>query len=49
MKLIDGLFSKNSQITHSGHVINQLSGINADLCLFGTSALYAKDGLTEKD
>lgn len=47
--LIGGLFSKNSQITYGGHVISQLSEINADLCLLGTSALHAKDGLTDTD
>ena len=47
--LIGGLFSKNSQITYGGHVINQLSEINADLCLLGTSAMHATDGLTDTD
>ncbi len=47
--LIGGLFSKNSQITYGGHVINQLSEINADLCLMGTSALHPQDGLTDTD
>ncbi len=47
--LIGGLFSKNSQITYGGHVISQLSEINADLCLLGTSALHPKDGLTDTD
>lgn len=47
--LIGGLFSKNSQITYGGHVINQLAEINADLCLLGTSALHPKDGLTDTD
>lgn len=47
--LIGGLFSKNSQITYGGHVINQLSEINVDLCLLGTSALHPKDGLTDTD
>ncbi|WP_199138841.1 DeoR/GlpR family DNA-binding transcription regulator [Pedobacter sp. ASV12] len=47
--LIGGLFSKNSQITYGGHVINQLSEINADLCLMGTSALHPLDGLTDTD
>ena len=49
MILIGGLFSKNSQITYGGHVISQLSEINADLCLLGTSALHPKDGLTDTD
>lgn len=47
--LIGGLFSKTSQITYGGHVINQLSEINADLCLLGTSAMHATDGLTDTD
>jgi DeoR/GlpR family transcriptional regulator of sugar metabolism len=47
--LIGGLFSKNSQVTYGGHVINQLSEISPDLCLLGTSALDAADGLTDTD
>lgn len=47
--LIGGLFSKNSRITYGGHVINQLSEINADLCLMGTSAIHPVDGLTDTD
>lgn len=47
--LIGGLFSKNSQITYGGHVINQLSEIHADLCLLGTSAIHPQDGLTDTD
>ncbi len=47
--LIGGLFSKNSQITYGGHVINQLAEINVDLCLLGTSALHPKDGITDTD
>lgn len=47
--LIGGKFSKNSQITYGGHVTNQLSEINADLCLLGTSAIHPKDGLTDTD
>lgn len=47
--VIGGMFSKNSQITYGGHVINQLSEINADLCLFGTSALHPIDGMTDTD
>lgn len=47
--LIGGLFSKSSQVTYGGHVINQLSEISADLCLLGTSALHASDGLTDTD
>lgn len=47
--LVGGLFSKNSQVTYGGHVINQLSEINADLCLLGTSALHAQNGLTDTD
>ena len=47
--LIGGLFSKNSQISYGGHVINQLAEINVDLCLLGTSALHPKDGITDTD
>lgn len=47
--LIGGLFSKNSQVTYGGHVISQLSEINADLCLMGTSAMHPQDGLTDTD
>jgi DeoR/GlpR family transcriptional regulator of sugar metabolism len=47
--LIGGMFSKNSQITYGGHVISQLSEINADLCLLGTSAIHPIDGLTDTD
>jgi DeoR/GlpR family transcriptional regulator of sugar metabolism len=47
--LIGGLFSKNSQVTYGGHVINQLSEISPDLCLLGTSALHPADGLTDTD
>lgn len=47
--LIGGLFSKNSQVTYGGHVINQLSEISPDLCLLGTSALHPQDGLTDTD
>jgi DeoR/GlpR family transcriptional regulator of sugar metabolism len=47
--LVGGLFSKTSQVTYGGHVVNQLSDINADLCLLGTSAIHPKDGLTDTD
>lgn len=47
--MIGGMFSKNSQITYGGHVISQLSEINADLCLLGTSAIHPVDGLTDTD
>src|SRR5690606_1556490 len=47
--LIGGLFSKNSQITYGGQVINQLSEINADLCLMGVSAIHPTNGLTDTD
>jgi len=47
--LIGGLFSKNSQVTYGGHVINQLAEIKADLCLLGTSALHPEDGMTDTD
>jgi DeoR/GlpR family transcriptional regulator of sugar metabolism len=43
--LIGGMFSKNSQITYGSHVISQLSEINADLCLLGTSAIHPINGL----
>jgi DeoR/GlpR family transcriptional regulator of sugar metabolism len=47
--LIGGLFSKNSQVTYGSHVINQLSEINADLCIIGTSAVHPANGLTDTD
>ncbi|WP_316830245.1 DeoR/GlpR family DNA-binding transcription regulator [Pedobacter aquatilis] len=47
--LIGGLFSKNSQITYGGHVINQLAEIKVDLCLMGTSAIHHEEGLTDTD
>jgi DeoR/GlpR family transcriptional regulator of sugar metabolism len=47
--LIGGMFSKNSQITYGSHVISQLSEINADLCLLGTSAIHPINGLTDTD
>jgi DeoR/GlpR family transcriptional regulator of sugar metabolism len=47
--MIGGLFSKNSQVTYGSHVINQLSEINADLCLIGTSAVHPTNGLTDTD
>jgi DeoR/GlpR family transcriptional regulator of sugar metabolism len=47
--IIGGIFSKNSQVTYGGHVINQLADIKADLCLMGTSALHPIDGLTDTD
>jgi len=47
--LIGGLFSKNSQITYGGQVINQLSEISVDLCLMGVSAVHPTDGLTDTD
>ncbi len=47
--LIGGIFSKNSKVTFGGHVISQLAGINADLCLIGTSAIHPECGLTDTD
>lgn len=47
--LIGGLFSQNSQVTYGGNAINQLSEINADLCLLGTSAIHPREGLTDTD
>lgn len=47
--LIGGLFSKTSQISYGGHVISQLADIKADLCLMGTSAMHATEGLTDTD
>jgi DeoR/GlpR family transcriptional regulator of sugar metabolism len=45
--LFGGLYSKNSQITYGGLVMNQLADINVDLCLLGTSAIHHEDGLTD--
>ncbi len=47
--LIGGMFSKTSKVTYGGHVINQLSAINADLCVLGTSAVHHEDGLTDTE
>ena len=47
--LIGGLYSKSSQVTYGSHVINQLSELNADLCLIGTSAVHPTNGLTDTD
>lgn len=47
--LIGGIFSKNSKVTYGSHVISQLAGINADLCLIGTSAIHPQNGLTDTD
>jgi len=47
--LIGGVFSRHSQITYGGQVINQLAAIHADLCLMGTSAIHPEDGLTDTD
>ncbi|MEE1884607.1 DeoR/GlpR family DNA-binding transcription regulator [Pedobacter flavus] len=45
--IIGGTFSKNSQISYGGHAINQISEINIDLCLLGTSAIHPENGLTD--
>lgn len=45
--IIGGMFSKNSQISYGGHAINQISEINIDLCLLGTSAIHPENGLTD--
>lgn len=47
--LIGGSFSKNSQVSYGGSVINQLSEIKVDLCLMGTSALHPEEGMTDTD
>ncbi|WP_231458718.1 MULTISPECIES: DeoR/GlpR family DNA-binding transcription regulator [unclassified Pedobacter] len=47
--LIGGSFSKNSQVSYGGSVINQLSEIKVDLCLMGTSALHPDAGMTDTD
>ncbi|RZL10335.1 MAG: DeoR/GlpR transcriptional regulator, partial [Pedobacter sp.] len=45
--VIGGSFLKNSQIVYGGHAINQITEINIDLCLLGTSAIHPENGLTD--
>lgn len=45
--VVGGTFSKNSQISYGGHAISQISEINVDLCLLGTSAIHPENGLTD--
>jgi DeoR family transcriptional regulator, fructose operon transcriptional repressor len=47
--MIGGKMSKYSQMAIGGEVMQQLSGIKADLCIFGTNAIDAKYGLSDSD
>jgi DeoR/GlpR family transcriptional regulator of sugar metabolism len=47
--MVGGKMSKYSQMAVGGEVIQQLSEIKADLCIFGTSAIDAKNGLSDSD
>lgn len=47
--MIGGQISTYSQMTVSGEVFEYLSNIKADLCIIGTNALDAANGLTDSD
>lgn len=47
--VIGGQVSHYSQMTVSGEVFSYLSGIKADLCILGTNAIDAGNGLTDSD
>jgi DeoR/GlpR family transcriptional regulator of sugar metabolism len=46
---IGGRLAKNDIIHTGASVINELSGIKADLCVIGTNGISLKDGLTDSD
>ena len=46
---IGGRLAKNDIIHTGASVINELSGIMADLCVIGTNGISVKDGLTDSD
>ena len=46
---IGGRLSKTAGISIGGDVMNQLSGIRADLCFIGTNAIDAQLGVTDSD
>ena len=47
--MIGGKMSKYSQMSIGGEVIQSLSEIKADLCIFGTNAIDLKEGLSDSD
>jgi len=47
--MIGGQVSAYSQMTVSGEVFEYLAGIKADLCIMGTNAIDAANGLTDSD
>ncbi len=47
--LIGGPFSKESQVTYGGQVINQISEINVDLCIWEANGIDLKSGLTDSE
>lgn len=47
--VIGGQISAYSQMTVSGEVFEYLAGLKADLCILGTDALDASNGLTDSD
>lgn len=47
--MIGGQISTYSQMTVSGEVFEYLSNIKADLCIIGTNAIDAANGLTDSD
>ena len=47
--MIGGQISTYSQMTVSGEVFEYLSNIKADLCIIGTNAIDASNGLTDSD
>lgn len=47
--LIGGKISKYSQMVIGGNVINELSSIKADLCILGTNAIHAAEGIADSD
>ena len=47
--LIGGQISRYSQMSVGGEVYQRLSELRADLCIMGTNAIDAKEGLTDSD
>jgi DeoR/GlpR family transcriptional regulator of sugar metabolism len=46
---IGGRLTKNCTIHTGASVINELSGIKADLCIIGSNGISVQDGLTDSD
>ncbi len=44
---IGGRLMKNANLHTGAHVINQLAGVKADLCIMGANAFSAEEGLTD--